>query len=63
MTVYEVVGRFEYRGHRPGTRFEATLDPVAEVRAVQRGALVVVNRTQVKLRPGSYTLPKGWARA
>lgn len=57
MSVYQVTGQLDYRGHRPGTRFEATLDPRAEQRAVNRGSIRLLERSTPMLEPGSYTLP------
>lgn len=58
--VYKVTGRREYRGHQPGSTFEAVLDVNAEARAVARGDIVVLGRFTPDLEPGSYTLPDGW---
>ena len=60
MTVYRVTGQRAYRGHRPGSTFEAHLDPHAERRALQREDIQVIHRTNPTLQPGSYTLPTGW---
>jgi hypothetical protein len=60
---YEVVGRRIYRGHHPGSRFDAALDPGAEQRAVDRGDIRVVRRVTPALQPGSYTFPPGWQPA
>jgi hypothetical protein len=58
--VYLVGSRRGYRGHTPGTRFVATLDPRAEARAIGRGDIVKLESITPSLRPGSYTLPAGW---
>ncbi len=60
MTLYRVGPKLPYRGHQPGTYFEATLPPGPETRALDRGAIRVVNRSTPKLQPGSYRLPAGW---
>lgn len=57
---YEVVGRREYRGHKPGTTFEARIDPGPERRAVVRGDIRLLERIIPSLQPGSVTLPDGW---
>lgn len=58
--IYKVGHRRSYRGHAPGTTFEARLDPGAEQRALQRGDIELVRRTVPALQPGSFTLPRGW---
>lgn len=60
MAVYEVIGDLRYRDHDPGERFEATLDPDAEMRAVLRGNIRVIDSSPTRLQPGSYLLPDGW---
>lgn len=59
--VYEVTGTFAYRGHKPGTRFEALLDQKAEQRAIARGDIRLVERVTPSIVPGSFRLPDGWA--
>ena len=56
MTIYRVGSR-PYRGHGPGDEFEAVLDPAAERRALDRGAITVVRAGKPALEPGSYRLP------
>lgn len=51
--IYQVVGRREYRGHKPGERFMARLDRNAEGRAIQRGDIALLER----VTPG---LPERW---
>jgi len=58
--VYRVTGRLEYRGHKPGEEFIATLAPTVERRAVDRGAIVLLERIVPALKEGSYRLPEGW---
>jgi hypothetical protein len=60
MTIYEVAGRLAYRGHQPGTVFEATLEPSAEHRALGRGAIRVLEHSTPSIKKGSYRLPAGW---
>lgn len=59
MSLYRV-GKRSYRGHRPGSTFEATLDPAAERRARDRGDIQLLKRTTPAIQPGSYLLPHGW---
>lgn len=58
--LYLVSGHREYRGHKPGSYFEAALDPGAEQRAIRRGDIRLIKRIEVKLEPRSYRLPKDW---
>ena len=60
MGEYEVVGRREYRGHRPGTVFEARLDRAAESRAVARGDIRLLRIVEPQIQSGSWRLPDGW---
>lgn len=57
---YEVTGRFAYRGHQPGSIFEARLPDNAEIRAINRGSIRLIERVADDLRPSSYRLPVGW---
>lgn len=54
---YLVTGTRGYRGHLPGTEFEARLDPAPERRAVARGDIRLLERVRVAV--GRYTLPDG----
>lgn len=58
MSVYEVTGRMEYRGHQPGERFEAVLDRMVEARALMRGNIKVINNDPTTIPAGSFTLPR-----
>ena len=58
--VYEVTGRREYRGHKPGDVFPALLEPAAEQRGIARGDIRLLRRIKPSLVPGSYELPDGW---
>lgn len=58
--VYEVTGNREYRGHKPGTTFEAVLDPGPEQRAIARGDIRLIDRITPSIRAGSLTMPDGW---
>lgn len=55
---YQVIGQRAYRGHEPGTVFEARLDVSAERRAIYRGAIRLLDRLVPDLVPGSYRLPR-----
>lgn len=57
---YLVTGNREYRGHQPGTIFEAALAPGPERRAVERGAIQLLERITPSIEPGSYELPEPW---
>lgn len=57
---YLVTGNREYRGHQPGTIFEAAIDPGPERRAVERGAIQLLERITPSIEPGSYQLPEPW---
>lgn len=57
---YLVTGKREYRGHVPGSTFEAALDRNAEQRAINRGDIRLLRRFTPDLEPGSYTLPDPW---
>lgn len=58
--LYEVIGKRAYRGHQPGALFEARLDRNAEGRAIQRGAIRLLERIANDLLSGTYRLPDGW---
>ena len=53
--LYEVTGRRQYRGHEPGTVFEAAIAPSVEARALQRGDIKLLRRITPTLAPGSFT--------
>lgn len=61
--VYKVTGKRIYRGHNPGTTFEALIDPAVEQRAIERGDITLLRRETPDLRPGSFRLPPGWLRS
>ncbi len=63
MSVYLVTGRNEFRSHKPGETFEASLDPLLEVRAIRRGNIELVERSTPCLIEGSYRLPQKAADA
>lgn len=58
--IYVVTGRRAYRGHEPGTQFEAVLDRQAETRAIGRGDIRLLKRVTPSIQPGTYTFPAGW---
>ncbi len=60
---YLVTGRRQYRWHKPGTTFEAKLDPDAERRAIERGSIRVLAIIRSDVEDGSYQLPKDWPHA
>ncbi len=60
---YLVTGKRQYRWHKPGTIFEAQLEPLAEQRAIERGSIVVLEEIKPELENGSYELPEDWPRA
>ena len=59
---YEVIGRLDYRDHKPGETFVARLDRGAEVRAVARGNVRLIEIIEPAL-PDRYGLPDGWVPA
>ena len=60
MTIYLVNGPCRYRDHDIGDTFEATLEPDVEARALSIGTISIHDPTPSGLRPGSWTLPRGW---
>ena len=46
-----------YREHEPGKEFEATLEPDVEQRALARGAIRLLERSEVKLNPKNVKAP------
>ena len=58
--VYTVTGKREYRGHAPGSTFEAFIPAGPERRAIDRGDIRLERRTQPTLPP-VWGLPAGWA--
>jgi hypothetical protein len=57
---YLVSGKRAYRGHDPGTEFEARLDVFAEARAIGRGSIQLLERLAADLPADKYRLPQGW---
>lgn len=60
MTVYRVTGRRMYREHNPGETFETTLPAAVEARALEVGAIEIVDASTVTLQPGTFTTADGW---
>jgi len=60
--VYEVTGKRPYRGHEPGTVFEALLDVGPEQRAIARGDIKLLRYETPDLVPENRTFPDGWLR-
>jgi len=58
--VYRVIGRRKYRGHEPGTVFEAYLDPAVEQRAIARNAIELLRRESPTVEPAKYEPPAEW---
>jgi hypothetical protein len=58
--MYEVMGSRSYRGHAPGTTFTAQLDRNAQIRAMNRGDIRLVEWIVPALKPGSFIFPEGW---
>jgi hypothetical protein len=56
---YLVTGSRRYRGHEPGTTFEAQLERNAEARAIQRGDIRLLRTVEPELPPGAV-LPDNW---
>jgi hypothetical protein len=57
---YLVTGQRRYRGHEPGTTFEAQLDRNAEARAIRRGDIRLLRLVEPDIPPGAAVLPDGW---
>jgi lipoate-protein ligase B len=55
----EVVGKREYRGHKPGDQFVTKLDPALQ-RAIERPNVVVIAEVEPELSEGQYGLPEDW---
>lgn len=58
--VYEVIGGREYRGHAHGEMFIARLDRAAEIRAMNRGDIRLLDEIVPAVEAGAFALPKGW---
>lgn len=56
---YKVIGRREYRGHKPGSVFAAQLEPLAEERAIRRGDIRLIRRVTPTIPEGAV-LPDSW---
>ena len=60
MGEYRVVGKREYRGHKPGQTFQRNIPAAAAQRAIDRGDIVLVRTITPELQHGSWCLPDGW---
>lgn len=58
MSRYLVTGMHKYRDHATGEEFEATLEPDVEARAIARGAIKLLERSDVKLDPAGAKPPR-----
>jgi hypothetical protein len=57
--LFLVLGTRQYRGHRPGERFEARLDPALE-RGIARGNVQLLEMIDPSIREGESRLPEDW---
>jgi hypothetical protein len=58
--VYRVIGKRAYRGHEPGTTFEARLQPGPESRAIARGDTQLLRHVTPSIPKGALRLPDDW---
>lgn len=59
MSIYRVRGSYHFRGHAPGTTFEASLEPDEERRAVRRGNIEILFSQRITLDESKIRRPKG----
>lgn len=59
---YVVIGRRPYRGHQPGEKFEAALDPTVEQRAIIRRDIRLIRRIVPRVDENLLQLPSGWGK-
>jgi hypothetical protein len=57
---YRVSGRRTYRGHTPGSTFEAALPPTVEARALARRDIQLIRRIVPTIEADCLQLPSGW---
>lgn len=57
--LWKVTGKRIYRGHDPGSEFEASIEAGAAGRAVRRGDIALLEQF-VPALPPDYQLPEGW---
>lgn len=57
--LYKVTGRRQYRGHEPGTRFEARPDAAIQ-RAINRGDISLIEYVNPRLPDDGFWLPHDW---
>lgn len=60
--IYEVTGMLPYRGHKQGETFAGRLDRNAEIRAINRGNIRLLEEIEPTLPP-EHGLPDGWIPA
>lgn len=60
---YRVTGNRNYRGHDPGTLFDAKLTNGAAARAIARGDIEFLGEVRPELPEGSYRLPPDWLQS
>ncbi len=59
VSVYRVIGTFNFREHKPGETFFATLDHEEERRALLRGNIEIIRRGALTLEEHRIRPPKG----
>lgn len=59
MAEYQVIGKRAYRGHSPGSVFEARIPAGPASRAIGRGDIRLIREVTPELQPG-WQLPDGW---
>ncbi len=59
MGEYEVTGKREYRGHSPGSVFQARIPAGPAGRAIARGDIRFIREVTPELQSG-WHLPDGW---
>ena len=57
---YRVTGSRAYRGHHPGSEFDAQIAPTVEARAVKRGDIILLERVIPTIVAENLALPQGW---
>lgn len=55
----EVIGRREYRGHKPGDQFVTKLDPALQ-RGIDRGNVRVLAEVEPSIEHRDHGLPRDW---
>lgn len=57
---YRVTGSRAYRGHPPGSEFDAKIASTVEARAIRRGDIALLERVIPSIVSENLALPKGW---